>query len=279
MFKPLLSASAFALAALAAQPVLAQDAPPTFDGLYVSGAVSLDNIDNGAKGLQFDVNRNAVFGDVVNTTTGANAFAPGFCSGSAKGNNVGAGCTGDGDDIGYAVRVGFDRRMGPIVAGLLIEGSKSKASDAETAFSSTPASYTFSRGVDYAIGLRGRIGLSPGDGRGLFYVTGGPAYADIDRAFTTTNTANSFNLNQGGDKMVWGAQLGGGAEVLIGRNLTVGLEYLYSRYEDRDAYVEVGPGTAPATNPFLLSGGGTNLRPADRFIDLHSFRVTAGFQF
>lgn len=169
--------------------------------------------------------------------------------------------------------------MGSIVAGLLLEGSKSQAGDSETAFSSTPASYTFSRGIDYAVGLRGRIGISPGDGRGLFYVTGGPAYANLDHAFSTTNGANNFNLNDGGDDMMLGAQLGGGAEVLIGGNLTIGLEYLYSRYEDKDAYVEVGKGTAPVTNPFLLSGGGTNLRPADRFIDLHSFRVTAGFQF
>jgi outer membrane immunogenic protein len=278
MLKLLASASAITLA-VSALPAAAQDAPATFDGLYVSGAVGLDAVDNGAKGLQFDVNRNGSFGDVVNTTTGANAFSPGFCTGSANGNNVGAGCTGDGDDVGYAVRVGFDKRMGSIVAGLLVEGSKTKAVDAETAFSTTPASYTFTRGVDYAIGLRGRLGFSPGDGRGLFYVTGGPSYADIDRAFTTTNTANSFALNDDGDDMVWGAQFGGGAEVLIGSNLTLGLEYLYSRYEDKDAYVEVGKGTAPATNPFLLSGGGTNLRPADRSIDMHSFRVTAGFQF
>lgn len=107
MYKLLATASAMTVA-LFSIPAAAQDAPDTFDGLYVSGAVSLDNVDNGAKGLQFDVNRNGVFGDTVNTTTGANAFAPGFCTGAANGNNVGAGCTGDGDDIGYAVRVGFD---------------------------------------------------------------------------------------------------------------------------------------------------------------------------
>ena len=63
------------------------------------------------------------------------------------------------------------------------------------------------------------------------------------------------------------------------RNFTLGLEYLYSRYDDDDTFVAVGPGTAAGTNPFLLNGGGTNLRPTDNRIDLHSFRVTAGFQF
>lgn len=266
-------------AAAAAQPALAQDAPTTFDGVYVSGAVGLENVDSGAKGLQFDTNRNGVFGDTVRTTTAADAFSPGFCTGNAIGNNAGAGCTGDDDGIGYALRIGVDKRSGPFVAGLLLEGSKSNATDFETGFSSTPASYTFAREINYALALRGRLGISPGDGRGLLYVTGGLAYADIDRAFTTTNGANSFALVEDGEKKLFGAQLGGGGEIVLGSNFTLGLEYLYSRYEDDGAYVDVGRGTAPLTNPFLLNGGGTFLQPADTHLDQHSFRVTAGFQF
>lgn len=276
--KIMITASLIAIAAGSA-PALAQDTPTTFDGLYVSGAVSLDNVDNGAKGLQFDTNRDGTFGENVNLTTGANAFSPGFCTGSANGNNVNAGCSGDDDEVGYALRVGFDKRFGSLVGGLLLEGSKSRATDFETGFTVTPASYTFAREVDYSLAARARVGLSPGDGRGLFYATGGVAYADLDRAFTTTNTANSFTLNEDGDEMVWGYQAGGGAEVLLGGGLTLGLEYLYSRYKDDDSFVEVTRGTAPLTNAFLLNSGGTNLRPADRHLDLHSFRVTAGFQF
>lgn len=277
MINRLFAISAIGLA-VAAQPALAQDAPTTFDGPYVSGAIGIENVDSGAKGLSFDTNRDGTFGDTVRTTTGANAFSPGFCTGAALGNNVGAGCSGDDDEMGYALRLGYDKRSGPFVAGLLLEGSKSKAVDFETGFSTTPASYTYSRGIDYALALRGRLGISPGDGRGLLYVTGGVAYADIDRAFTTTNTANSFTLVDEDDKQL-GAQLGGGAELVLGSNFTVGIEYLYSRYEDNEAYVEVGRGTAPATNPFLLNGGGTYLKPTDGHLDQHSFRLTAGFQF
>lgn len=272
-----ISASLSALAVSSA-PALAQDTT-TFDGLYISGAVSLDHIDSGAKGLQFDTNRDGTFAENVNLTTGANAFSPGFCTGKANGNNVGAGCTGDDDQVGYALRVGFDKRFGSLVGGLLLEGSRSRATDFETGFTVTPASYTFAREVDYSLAARARVGISPGDGRGLFYATGGLAYADLDRAFTTTNTLNTFSLNEDGDEMVWGYQAGGGAEVLLGGGLTLGLEYLYARYKDDDSFVEVGRGTAPLTNAFLLNGGGTNLRPADRHLDLHSFRVTAGFQF
>lgn len=282
MIKYLASASIISLAVMAAQPASAQSQATTFDGPYVSGAVSLDSIDSGAKGLEFDTNRDGTFGDTVrvgNATTGPDAFGPGFCTGAANGNNAGLGCTGDDAEMGYALRVGFDKRFGSLVGGLLIEGSKSDAVDFETGFSSTPASYTFGRQIDKAIAGRARIGLSPGDGRGLLYATGGVSYADIDRTFTTSNTANSFTLNEDGDDMVWGYQAGGGGELVLGGGFTLGLEYLYSRYEDDDTFVAVGQGTAPATNPFLINGGGTNLRPLDSKVDLHSFRVTAGFQF
>lgn len=280
MIKTMTRASLVALATtLLAHPALAQDTPDTFDGLYVQGAVGLDQIDNGAKGLEFDTDRDGEFGDTVTTTADLDAFSPGFCTGNANGNNAAAGCTGDDDDLGYALRVGFDKRFGSVVGGLLIEGSMSDATDFETGFSSTPASYTFARTVDKSIAGRARLGLSPGDGRGLVYATGGVAYADIDRAFTTSNGVNSFALNEDGDDMVWGYQIGGGGELVVAGGFTLGLEYLYSRYKDNDTVVEVGPGTAPATNPFLLNGGGTNLRPADSNVDLHSFRLTAGFQF
>lgn len=278
MIKHLLSAASITLA-IAGTPALGQEAPTTFDGLYVSGAVGLDHIDSGAKGLVFDTNRDGSFDDTVQTVTGANAFSPGFCTGAANGNNAGLGCAGDDEEVGYAVRVGFDKRFGSFVGGLLVEGNRSRAADFETGFTTTPASYTFVREVDYALAGRARVGISPGDGRGLLYATGGVAYADIDRAFTTTNAVNSFALDEDGDEMVWGYQAGGGAELVIGGGLTLGLEYLYSRYKDDKSFVAVGPGTAPATNPFLLNGGGTNLRPADNHLDLHSFRVTAGFQF
>jgi len=275
----LLFMTSAAAVALASVPAMAQSTAATFDGPYVSGAVGLQSVDNGAKGLEFDTNRDGTFGETVTTAQGVNAFGPGFCRGAAIGDRAAAGCTSDDDDQDYAVRVGFDKRFGAIVGGLLVEGSMSNAVDYETGFSTTPASYTFAREVDKSIAARARLGLSPGDGRGLMYVTGGVAYADIDRAFTTTNTANSFALDDGGDDKVFGYQAGAGAELMLGGGFSLGLEYLYSRFNDDDTFVAVGKGSAPATNPFLLNGGGTNLRPADSHLDLHSFRVTAGFHF
>lgn len=267
-----------------ALPAAAQDntqpADP-FNGFYVGGTIGLDataNDDNG--GIAFDTNRNGDFTDFVRTTTGANAFSPGFCGGAALGRAPVNGCADDDDDIAYSIRAGYDMRMGdsPFVAGLLVEATKHEARDFVTGFSTTPASYTIARGLDHSFAVRGRLGVSPGDGRGLFYVTGGVGYGKLEHEFTTTNTANSFTQFND-DEYELGGQIGGGAELYITPAISIGIEYLYQSYEDDDYYVAVGQGTAPATNPFLLNGGGTNLRPAQTDYNIHSFKTGINFRF
>ncbi|QDM39693.1 MULTISPECIES: outer membrane beta-barrel protein [Bacteria] len=281
MFRTLASTSALAVAVAFAQPALAQDAGPYFNGPYVSVAGGLDTQASDSRRLRFDTDLDGTYGDVVRTAAGANAFGPGFCSGTAVGSTAAAGCSSDDDEIGYAVRAGFDFRQpdSPLVAGLLVEASGSNAVDYSSGFSTTPASYTFSRELDYSIALRSRAGISPGDGRGLFYITGGVAYARINHDFVTTNTANSFTVVND-DDMRFGVQAGAGAELMITPSIGIGLEYLYSRYDDDKAYVAVGKGTAGATNPFLLvNSTGTNLRPSRTDLDLQSFRGTVSFHF
>lgn len=265
-----------------AQPAIAQDTDPDFfDGFYVGGSFGLDAIDDGADdGIVFDTDGDGEYGDVVRTTTGANAFSPGFCNGAANGSRAIDGCGDDKSRFGYGVRLGFDKRVGdgPFVAGLLVEGAMSDSKEYSSGFSTTPASYTFVRELDKSVALRGRLGISPGSGRGLLYVTGGLAYADIDHDFVTTNGANSFTMTDDGDWQL-GGQIGAGGELYLTNNISLGLEYLYSRYDDDDAYVLVGPGTAPATNPFLLDSGQTGLRPSDTDLAIHSFRTTLNFRF
>lgn len=276
---------ASALIALAASaPAFAQDddAPSGgyFNGFYVGGTFALDATANDDDaGFAFDTNRNGDFDNAVLTTTGANAFSPGFCGGSALAR-TNTGCTDDKDSYGYAIRAGYDTRVGegPFVAGLLIEAAKSESVDYVSAFSTTPANYIIARQVDHNFALRGRLGFSPGDGRGLFYVTGGVAYGKIDHAFATSNTANSFTETND-EEYELGGQVGGGAELYFMPNASVTFEYLYSKFDDDDYFVAVGAGTAPATNPFLLNGGGTNLRAFDTGLDLHSFRVGLNFRF
>ncbi len=280
MTKTIFATAAAGIAMLASAPAFAQDAPTTFDGFYIGGSVGLDTFgDDDGEGITFDTDRDGQFGDVVTTTTRANAFSPGLCSGAATGPLATQSCAKDDDGVGYAVRIGYDKRVGGIgVAGLLIEGSTSNAREFSSGFSTTPASYTTIRELDYAISARGRLGISPGDGRGLIYATGGVSYARIDHDFATTNGANSFDVVNNND-MVFGGQVGAGGEVIVAGGLTIGLEYLYSRYDDDKSFVAVGPGTAGATNPFLLTSGGTNLRPGNTDFSTSSFRATVGYRF
>lgn len=262
----------------AAVPAMAQDTRADhFDGAYISIIGDHSMQENDAdETLLFDTDRDGAYDDTVRTVTNDNAFAPGFCGAPANGNNAGAGCANDTDDFGAYGRLGVDSRMGNFVIGALIEGGKSWSSDSVTGFSSTPASYTFTREIEYEAAARLRAGYTPGGGA-LFYVTGGGAYARLDNSFNTTNGANSFTDN--GKTNGWGWQAGGGAEVMVGNNMSIGLEYLYTTLSDDDYVVEVGAGTAPATNAFLLNGGGTNIVREDADFDRHAVRVTTSVRF
>lgn len=278
-----------------ATPALAQDAaqttydPPAvtttpdptteempFTGLYVGGAAGYDVQPNDVgSSIQFDNGLNGSFGDVVRTAAGANAFSPGFCNGAANGATPAAGCQNDRDDLGYYGKLGGDYQFGKIVVGVLGEFGKSEVTDSVSAFSTTPANYVMTRSLDWELSLRGRLGFVAGRST-LFYGTFGPGYARINNEFRSTNTANSFAVSD--DDKVWGVTGGGGVEQLIGNNFSIGLEYMYHQYQDDDARVRVGQGTAGATNPFVLAGG-TDFRRSDDKFRWHSIRGTVAFRF
>ena len=283
-----LSAAVLALGTAAPALAQAEDDGRRFEGFYVGGsfggAFQSNDGANSNSTILFDRNLDGRFGDTITTTTGANAFGPsagpnqgGFCGGSAFSNAAGGGCTGDLDGLEYYGRVGYDSYLGGLVVGIMAEGGRPEIRDSVTAFSSTPASYIFTRELDYTGSIRGRFGYAAG-GSTLFYATGGVTYGRIKSSFATTNSVNTFT--QRGKRDAWGASVGGGVEQLIGDNFSIGLEYLYTDIEDDDARVRVGPGTAPATNPFLLGGaGGTDFRRGDDQFRWHSFRVVANFRF
>lgn len=278
-FHPLALTALLAGAAISA-PAMAQDARDThFDGPYISGTIGLaaQGNDNRSDRIVFDKDGDGSFDDTITTAAGANAFSPGFCGGVSQGSTPAAGCSRDQDKLEYSGRVGFDKRYGNLVGGLLVEASRSQSTDGASGFSTTPAGYAFTRELDYAVSLRARAGYTP-NGGALFYVTGGGSYAKIDHSFSTTNTANSFAEQRDG-KMVWGWQAGGGGEIMVTDNISLGLEYLYNRYKDNKYSVAVTRGTAPATNPFILTSAQTNIRPSGTNFDYHSLRASLSFQF
>ncbi|RYY47630.1 MAG: porin family protein [Sphingomonadales bacterium] len=269
--------SAIGLAATAT-PALAQD--EAFSGVYVGGTVgySFQNNDVGET-IVFDRDLNGSFGDVVvtNAAGAPNAFSPGFCNGLANSTAPGGNCQNDRDGLEYSGRIGFDKQMGKFVVGVVLEGGKSRVRDSVSAFSTTPARYALTREIDWNAGLRLRAGYVAGDST-LFYATGGGAYAQLDHYLSTSNTANSF-VGRGKDD-TWGWSAGGGVEQKLGKNISLGVEYLYTRYNDDNYVVRVGAGTAPASNPFLLAGaGGTDMRRSDERFDYHGIRTTLAFRF
>lgn len=263
--------------AVISAPAFAQSEDEEWEGPYIGGSIGLAAQNNDRnEGVVFDNNLDGTSGDTVRTTTGANAFSTGFCGGAANGRTPIEGCRGDKDGLEYNVRAGYDIQQGNIVYGFLLEGGKNESRDSVTAFSTTPANYVFTRELDYALQARARVGYAA---RGaLFYATGGAAYAKIDNSFSTSNGANSFT-NNGGTKS-WGYSYGGGTEVKIAKNFTIGLEYLYTNYVDDDYVVRVGPGTAPITNPFrIVNANGTDMRRSDSDFDMHNIRFTTTFRF
>lgn len=273
----LLVASAATMLAVPAMAQDGHDRSEDFNGPYVAigGGGTLQGSDRGET-LLFDTNRDGTYGDPVNTAGGIDAFSPGFCNGAAT-STANVGCRNDKDGPEYFARIGYDKRMGNFVLGAVIEGGRSEARDSVSGFSLTPASYTMSREADWQASARLRAGYTPGGGA-LFYVTGGPAYARLDNKFVTTNIANSFTDN--GKTNGWGYTAGGGAEIMVTKKVSLGLEYLYTDVKDDDYTVNVGAGTAdPATNPFLLNGGGTDIQRSSANMRTHSIRGTIGFRF
>jgi outer membrane immunogenic protein len=270
-----LAAAALGLGAgMIGAPAHAQTADWT--GFYFGGTIGLAAADTEGESTTFDTNLDGGYGDTVRTGAGVNAFSPGFCAGYAYGRTPNEGCRDDVDENGsYALKAGYDHQFGSFVIGALGEVSIVNLSDDHTAFSTTPASYTFTRDVNALAAVRGRAGYALGDG--LFYATGGAVWADVDHGFSSTNTANSFTSTDGGDN--WGYQMGAGFEFQWTRNVSVGLEYIFSNIQDDEHVVAVGRGTAPLTNPFLLvNSAGTNMRRTDDEIKVHQLGVALNWR-
>jgi outer membrane immunogenic protein len=259
-----------------ATPAFAQSEDKQWEGAYIGGSFGLGAQNNDRnESVVFDTNRDGAFDNSVNTILGVNAFAPGFCGGASTGTAPTDGCLSDKDGYEYNIRAGYDAQSGNIVYGFVLEGGMNKSRDSVTAFSSTSAAYTLTREIDYSLQARARVGYAA---RGaLFYATGGAAYAKINNSFSTTNSANSFTDN--GNSKSWGYSYGGGAEVKLAKNFSLGLEYLYTNFVDDNYVVSVGPGTAAAADPFLLVSGGTDMRRSDSDFAMHNIRLTAAFRF
>ncbi|MEP6784228.1 MAG: outer membrane beta-barrel protein [Sphingomonadales bacterium] len=278
MTRVLISSLVALAAGLSATSALAQaeDDNSGFNQFYIGGSFGGSHTARTQDSISFDRNLDGSFGDTVSTAGGANAFSPGFCSGTAT-STANGNCSFRRDGIEYYGKIGGDTQRGRVVVGFVVEGGRPDFNESVSGFSTTPASYTITRDVRFNINARGRLGYTPNDST-LFYAAGGPTFARVRLTNATSNTANSFTTN--GDQDAWGFNVGGGVEQKLGNNFSIGLEYLYTDINADRNRVRVGPGTAPATNPFLLGNpAGTDFRFSNQNMRWHSARVTAALRF
>lgn len=279
MIKSISAASLAVLLAGVAAPALAQSVPD-WSGPYIGvyGGV-VENNEEAGEQLVFDRDFDGQFDDtvVLNGTTN-DAFAPGSCDGAATAQAAGGGCDVDPTGVDGSIRAGYDMQFGPLVVGLVGELSAVDLEDSVTSFSTTPAAYVFTRQVEQMAALRARVGFPVGPA--LLYATGGAATAKVENSFRTTNTANSFTVRNDDDRAD-GYQLGGGVEWRLAPNLSVTGEYLYSNLQTDDYVIRVGPGTAPATNPFILppNTAGTDMTRSNDDLELHALRIGMNVRF
>lgn len=259
--------------AAAATPALAQQ----WTGGYIAGLGGFSRIPEGSDNvIVFDRNLDGVFDENITTAAGANAFSPGFCIGAASSAVSSGGCTQDDSGADFGGRAGYDWQMGRFVIGAVGDVSFADHVDRVSAFSTTPAFYTFTRELNCVGGLRARAGV--GGENVLFYGTGGAAWASLDHSFTTSNTVNT--AVEDAEDMAWGYQVGGGLDFKFGTGKwSAGAEYLWTMLRDEDRYTVRLQGPAPATNPFILgNASGTDLRRDDP-LEFGSVRFVLGYRF
>ncbi|MFN3945222.1 MAG: outer membrane protein [Allosphingosinicella sp.] len=259
-------------------PLHAQPVAGDWTGFHAGGRIGVSQATgNGSESILFDTDLDGRFGDTVRTGTGADAFSPGFCDRRAVGRSAAEGCRRDRRGTDFAVHAGYDQQYGSFVLGVVAEIGRSGAEDSVTAFSTTPANYVMTRELRENAALRARAGVAMGDT--LVYGTGGVAWGRIRNSFSTSNTANSFTArSERGDG--WGYRLGGGVEQRLGRNLSIGLQYLYTSLDDDSDFRVRAGGPAPAGNPFLrTNAAGTDFARSSSRFNTHGVHLTTSYRF
>lgn len=260
---------------MGASPAAAQSG--SWTGPYFGGRLGYTSQPNDKdERVLFDTDLNGSFEDTVQTVAGADAFQRGFCGGATTDPNA-TNCR-DRDGTEWAAHAGYDVQFGTsLVAGVVAEYGRSDIEDGVSAFSSTPAVYTLSRRLRDHASLRARAGISFGNT--LAYATGGLAYGKIERRFTTSNTANSFDTTNDDDN-AYGYRYGGGVEQRVSDRFSIGVQYLRTSLKDNDFQVRAGGTGLPVSNPFLLTNAeGTDFRRSgDRFTS-NNLSVVASFHF
>ena len=144
-----------------------------------------------------------------------------------------------GEGVFGELNVGYDHDFGSLVAGVMVDARYSGMTTKLDLFGGS-----INLDTDYGFDVLGRVGMKVNDST-LAYVLGGYSW-------------QHFDLNASapiGDILDWGSSgfsVGGGLEAAVSNNVTVGLEYRYSQFAEKDFSSEFGApdGTLTSTSSF-----------------------------
>ncbi|MCF1502541.1 porin family protein [Afifella sp. H1R] len=174
------------------------------------------------------------------TSTGPNDWS-GFYLGAMLGYSTGESDTSGGnvdvDGVDGGIYAGYQRQFDQFVVGVEADALASGLDGNDNGISVEQ---------NWSGSLRGRAGIALD--RFLLYTTGGVALSDVK--------AKSGGVSDSDTRVGW--TLGAGAEAAITKNLTAGVEYRYTDYEDKT---------------FSLTG------PTPVDLDTHSVRARVGYKF
>lgn len=167
---------------------------------------------------------------------------------------------------------GYDHQFGRFVIGGLIDANFADINQRQSGYSTTPAFYHEDREIDFMATGRVRLGYAVSD-RILVYATGGLVYANVDYDFVTNTPATV--ATRGGDNSQFGYVVGMGVEGRLTRNISIGLEYLYTNLGDSDFRTNLS-----GVGAFSPGGvGSTDARGSDREFDFHSIQAKLTYRF
>lgn len=148
-------------------------------------------------------------------------------------------------------QIGFNYQTGAWVWGLETDFAWRDHSDSISMILNTSNdTLTLSDNQRWVGTVRGRVGYSPQTASNwLIYATGGLAYGNFEHTVTQfCNVACTQTQAFSDSKTLAGWTVGGGVEVALDRNWSLGAEYLYMEFE-KDTLSVVAAGTPPLPAP------------------------------
>jgi outer membrane immunogenic protein len=219
MSRLIVTAPVLALAAAAA-PAHAQDM--TWTGVYIGA-------NGGAVDTTSEWHGNNVYQTVVDGGEGALSVVP---------HNDAIAVRQSHNELGGGGRVGFNWQAGSFVLGAEADATFFSF-DRSTTNTSAAASYTLRSHASNLETVRGRAGVAFGPA--MVFATGGVAFSNLKHSFTATDMSQVIVDGGEGSQTIGAATanladasssdtgwtVGGGAEVKVGGNLSIGLTLLH----------------------------------------------------